>query len=289
MTACPKISVVTPSYNQAIYLEETIQSVLNQNYSNLEYIVIDGGSTDNSVEVIKKYEKYLTYWVSERDKGQTDAIAKGLMRTTGQFVSWLNSDDTYLPGCLDAVACAAEKDPDADVIYGDYIITDPHGKTLLKKREIRFDYDIMLYGVNMIGQPAAFFSRSTYNRLGGLDINLNYFMDVEFWLRIARSGGKFVHLKKFLATYRFHNESKTIRDFGISSKCLKESSHIVSTYCLDPRYAGYGTYGAHYRYKRFINRVRRQFLKLMYRKRIDLIPGQYFVWYFKHFRLPGHR
>ena len=114
----PKISIVTPSYNQAEFLERTILSVLNQDYPNLEYIIIDGGSTDGSVEIIKKYEKYLAYWVSEKDKGQSDAINKGFQKSTGDILAWLNSDDTYLSGTLFKVVKAFQENPNADLIFG---------------------------------------------------------------------------------------------------------------------------------------------------------------------------
>lgn len=281
----PKITLVTPSYNQAQFLEETIQSVLDQNYRNLEYIIIDGGSTDNSVKIIKKYEKYLAYWVSEKDKGQTDAIAKGFEKSTGDFLSWLNSDDTYLPGSLAAVADVIQRQPNIDVVYGDYIITDKTGKPLLRKREIKFDFDIMLYGVNMIGQPAAFFSKFIYNRVGRLDINLNYFMDVEFWLRIAKNGGKFTHVKRFIATYRFHENSKTIKDFSVSVQCEKEALYILNKYWTKRKFTNQRIQGIYYQYLRFINRFKRQYLKIIYRKRTDIIPGKYFMWYYKKFKL----
>src|SRR5258707_6129118 len=114
----PRISVVTPSFNQGAYLERTICSVLDQKYPNLEYLVIDGGSTDESVEIIKRYERHLTYWVSEPDTGQSNAINKGFARTTGTILAWLNSDDRYLPETLGAVAAAAAAHPDADVFVG---------------------------------------------------------------------------------------------------------------------------------------------------------------------------
>lgn len=281
----PQITVITPSYNQGHFLEETIQSVLDQKYPNLEYIIIDGGSTDNSVEIIKKYEKYLEHWVSEKDRGQTDAIAKGLQRSSGQFLTWLNSDDTYLPGSLGVVAKVMMQEPKVDVIYGDYIITDKTGRPLLRKKEIKFDFDIMLYGVNMIGQPAAFFSRSIYDRVGGLDINLNYFMDVEFWLRIANNGGQFTHIKRFIANYRFHENSKTIKDFSVSHQCEKESLYILNKYWTKRRFKIQGIQRIYYQYLRFINRLKRQYLKIIYRKRTDIIPGKYFVWYLKRFKL----
>lgn len=114
----PRISIVTPSYNQAEFLERTIFSVLNQNYPKLEYIIIDGGSTDGSVEIIKKYDKYLTFWVSEKDNGQADAIRKGFARATGEILAWINSDDTYLPGTFLKVAKAFIKNPKVDLIFG---------------------------------------------------------------------------------------------------------------------------------------------------------------------------
>jgi len=281
----PKISVVTPSYNQGHFLEETIQSVLDQKYPNLEYIIIDGDSIDNSVEIIKKYEKYLAYWVSEKDRGQTDAIVKGLQRSSGQFLTWLNSDDTYLPGSLKVVSNVIMQDPNVDVIFGDYIITDKTGRPLLKKREIKFDFDIMLYGVNMIGQPAAFFSQSIYNRVRGLEINLNYFMDVEFWLRIGKNGGKFTHVKRFIATYRFHEKSKTVNDFSVSLQCKKEASYILNKYWTKRKFTNQRIQRIYYQYLRFINRLKRQYFKIIYRKRTDIIPGKYFMWYYKKFKL----
>jgi hypothetical protein len=177
------------------------------------------------------------------------------------------------------------QDPNIDVIYGDYIITDKIGRPLYKKREIKFDFDIMLYGVNMIGQPAAFFSKSIYNAVGGLDINFNYFMDVELWLRIARNGGKFTHVKRFIATYRFHEKSKTIKDFSVSALCQKEAAHILNKYWTKRQFAVQSIQGIYYHYLRFVYRLKRQYLKVLYRRRTDIIPGKYFVWYFKKFKL----
>jgi len=281
----PKISVITPSYNQGQFIEETIQSVLNQKYPNLEYVIIDGGSTDNSVEIIKKYEKYLTYWVSEKDRGQTDAIVKGFKRSSGTFLTWLNSDDTYLNGVLTTIGETVAMNPDADVIYGDYVITDQKGRPILQKKEIEFDFDVMLYGVNMIGQPAAFFSRKIYDKAGGLDISFNYFMDVELWLRIANNNGKFKHIKKMIATYRFHPNSKTIVDFSVSEKCKRESQVILDKYWSRMRFSSPTIHELHYHYLRTINRVKRQYTKIIYRGTIDFIPGKYFMWFYKKFIL----
>lgn len=279
----PKISIITPSYNQAHFLEETILSVLDQHYPNLEYIIIDGGSTDNSKEVIEKYEGHLAYWVSEKDQGQTDAIIKGMKRATGDILGWLNSDDTYLPGCLKTVGEAFLEEADTDVIYGDYVITNIDGKRLLGKREIKFDYDIFLYGVNFIGQPSAFFTRAIYEKIGGLNVTLNYYMDFEFFLRVGKNGGNFRHLKRYLATYRFHSESKTITEHSVSEACVKEAEDIVNKYWDKKRFKNPQLHKFYYNFLRTIFRLKRQGLKIFYQHTFDFIPGKFFVWWFKNF------
>ena len=285
----PKISIITPSYNQAHFLEETILSVLDQHYPNLEYIIIDGGSTDNSREVIEKYEGHLAYWVSEKDQGQTDAIIKGMKRSTGDILGWLNSDDTYLPGCLKTVGEAFLEEADADVIYGDYVITDVDGRRLLSKKEIKFDFDILLYAVNFIGQPAAFFTRSAYEELGGLDANLNYFMDLEFFLRMGKNKRKFTHLKRYLATYRFHGESKTITEHRISERCIKEFEDVLNKYWDRRRFKNPQMHKLYHNFLRTIFRLKRQILKIFYQHTFDFIPGKIFVWYYKNVKLPKGR
>jgi glycosyltransferase involved in cell wall biosynthesis len=161
-----KITVVTPSYNQAKYLERTILSVLNQNYINLEYIIMDGGSTDGSVEIIKKYEKHLTYWVSEKDNGQSDAIAKGFARATGDILAWLNSDDLYMQGTLHSVAqCFNTKQ--CEVAYGNVIIVNSEDAVVDDRRFTPYVESIskygLLYGGFGIYQPACFWTRSIYD------------------------------------------------------------------------------------------------------------------------------
>ena len=204
----PKISIVTPSFNQGKFLEETILSVLHQNYPNLEYIIIDGGSTDDSIEIIRKYADRLSYWVSERDKGQSDALNKGFRRATGEIIGWLNSDDTYLPNCFQYVLEAFNKNQDAESIYGNFVYTDDTGK-ILRKRHVfnKFRYETLLFH-DYLGQPAIFFGRKVLDRIGVLDESLYYAMDWDFFLRM-RKHCKMVHINHFLATYRLHRENKT--------------------------------------------------------------------------------
>ena len=204
----PRISIVTPSYNQAQFLERTIISVLNQGYPNLEYIIIDGGSTDKSVEIIKKYEKFLTYWVSEPDKGQSDAINKGFMRTTGEILAWLNSDDMYLPSALFKVANVFKKHPDAALIYGDYIQVDANDRCIALKRQPSFDYQVCMYAYTIAMQPASFFNRKAFFEVGCIDQNLHYIMDYDLYLRIARHRNV-AQVKDYLAAFRIHSASKT--------------------------------------------------------------------------------
>src|SRR5688572_27707049 len=152
------VSIVTPSYNQASYLEQTIQSVLSQDYPRIEYIVIDGASQDGSIDIIKKYENRLAYWVSEKDSGQADAVNKGLARASGDILAWLNSDDYYLPNTISGAVRLFEDNPDVIMIYGDMLAVDELDKTInvLKYKQLSLDN---LLCFQIIGQPAVFFRR----------------------------------------------------------------------------------------------------------------------------------
>ena len=210
----PKISIITPSYNQGQFLEETILSVLNQDYPNLEYIIIDGGSTDNSVDIIKQYEDRLTYWVSEKDRGQTHAINKGFHKCTGDILHWLNSDDVLLPGSLDLVAGFFEQHPDIDCVIGDLEVIDPNGQFLVIKKAIPFGFKTALYTSCLVPQPSTLFTRRAWEKTGDLDISLYYQMDFEYFLRMAKAGVKFGLLKKPLAKFRLHADSKTVSEYN---------------------------------------------------------------------------
>ncbi len=205
----PKISIVTPSYNQGQFLEQAILSVLNQNYANLEYIIIDGGSTDNSIEIIKKYEGRLAYWISEPDNGQSDAINKGFKITTGEILAWLNSDDVYMPGALLTVRWYFLKHPRADVVYGNQLDIDQSGNVFRATRSLGFSKLGLLSRAGSIPQPAAFFRKHVLEKVGYLDTELQYCMDYDFFLRIAFNKCKIVHVPKALAKFRYHSTSKT--------------------------------------------------------------------------------
>lgn len=202
----PLVSIITPSFNQATYLEQTLTSVLGQDYPRLEYLVVDGSSTDGSVDIIKKYADKLTFWVSEKDSGQAEAINKGLSRARGKIIAWLNSDDTYLPGTISAAVKAFEANPDALLIYGDMLAVDEYGETinLLEYRQLRLE-ELLCFEI--IGQPAVFMSREALERAGLLDPSYHYFLDHHLWLRIALQG-PILHVKETWATARYHPEAK---------------------------------------------------------------------------------
>ena len=165
----PKMSIVTPSYNQAEFLEKTILSILNQNCPNLEYIIIDGGSTDGSVEIIKKYEKYLAYWISEKDNGQAHAIKKGFEKSTGQILAWLNSDDTYLPGALFKIARVFQNNPDADLVFGNIYHIDSLDRRIGELGFTKFNFSTLIYGGGNLHQTGAFWTRGIYDKIGGIN------------------------------------------------------------------------------------------------------------------------
>jgi hypothetical protein len=208
MASLPRVSIVTPSFNQAAFLEETIQSVLGQDYPDLEYMVIDGGSTDGSLEIIEKYAERLAYWVSEKDNGQADAINKGLARTSGEIVAWLNSDDTYLPGAIQAAVAALQACPECGLVYGDVLAVDGQGKPQNLIRYGDWGLDGLLQ-FRIIGQPAVFMRRSILAQAGELDTRFDYLLDHHLWLRIAKLA-PIQYVPQTWATARFHEASKNV-------------------------------------------------------------------------------
>lgn len=215
-------SIITPSYNQGQFLAETIESVISQagDFS-IDYSIVDGGSSDNSVDIIKRYEALLQNgewpvtcreiryrWVSERDRGQTDALMKGFSRANGEVFAWLNSDDTYLSGALQTAACFFRDHPAAALMYGDANYCDASGDGVGSYRTAAFDLD-RLASANIICQPAAFFRRAAFEAVGGLDGTLDFVMDYDLWIRI---GKRFTccYVPQLLATYRLHETSKTV-------------------------------------------------------------------------------
>lgn len=208
MTDLPKITLITPSYNQGDFLARTLMSVLDQNYPNLEFLVFDGGSTDNSVEIIREYADHLTHWESERDRGQSHAINKGFERASGDIIGWLNSDDTLLPGALQAVIETFAQHPEAGAVYGNFIYVDEDDHFMHRRHVFsRFSYNTLLHH-DYLGQPAVFWRKEVLSEIGPLNEGLHYGMDWDFFLRMRRAT-KMVHVKQDLATFRLHKASKT--------------------------------------------------------------------------------
>lgn len=217
-------SIITPSYNQGGFLSATIESVIGQTGDfSIDYIIVDGGSSDNTVDVIRQYEELLqrgewpikcqtiTFrWVSETDKGQTDALMKGFRMARGELFAWLNSDDTYLPGTLQIAADFFSENTDAGLMYGKAHYCDADGKIVGTYRTDTFDLGKLAYA-NIISQPAAFFRRNAFEAVGGLDVTLHYSMDYDLWIRLGKHFPCH-HITQFLATYRLHETSKTINN-----------------------------------------------------------------------------
>jgi glycosyltransferase involved in cell wall biosynthesis len=223
----PRVSIVTPSYNQEQFIEETMRSVLLQNYPNLEYIIIDGGSTDGSVDIIRKYEPWLTYWVSEPDDGQADAIKRGFERASGDILAWLNSDDTYEPGAIEAVVEHFRANPGARLVYGEGWYMDSSGNRLRPCRFVRSTFpDNYIYNKDPILQQAAFWRRELWQDVGPLNASLNWVFDWDWFIRAHRTK-RFHYLPGFLASYRVHPDAKTRTD---DVKRRLEHAWITRTY-----------------------------------------------------------
>ena len=204
----PKISIITPSYNQAKFLDEAVKSVIDQNYPNFEHIVVDNCSTDGTIDILKRYPHLI--WTSEPDKGQTDALNKGFKKTTGDFIGWLNADDRYLSGCFYSIVKVLKEHPNFDVVYGDFRWVDQKGHLIKLRHEIDFDLFILKYlHVTYIPSTATFFRRGIIKEESLLNPEYEYGQDYELFLRIALKGHRFIHVRSFLADFRMHPDNKT--------------------------------------------------------------------------------
>jgi glycosyltransferase involved in cell wall biosynthesis len=224
MSPLPKITVITPSFNQGQYIEETILSVINQDYPNLEYIIMDGGSTDNTVEIIKKYQHRIHYWVSEKDKGQSNAINKGLQKATGEIINWINSDDQLQPGALSTVARHFTAYPDAVIVHGriEYFgETKNYYSTNIPAKDLAIRYVSHI----CMPQPGAFFRKRLVEEQGYLDESLHFSMDTDLYMR-AGLHYQLVQVEDVIARFRLHGHSKSVSAF--SKTFLSDNKRIFS-------------------------------------------------------------
>ena len=233
MQTLPKISIITPSLNQAPFIEETILSVLNQTYDNLEYIVVDGLSEDGTVSILEKYSDKII-WVSEKDTGQTNAINKGIRMASGEIIGYLNSDDILLPNTLKIVGESFAKNPDTMWATGKSFIIDEDGKhirkliTVYKNVHLRMHNFKSLLVADYISQPATFWRREVIKEIGYLDENLHYVMDYEYWLRTYQKF-KPIFINTYLAGFRIHQSSKTTEG-SHTQRYLDEEKKIIGQY-----------------------------------------------------------
>lgn len=207
----PKVCIITPSYNQGEFLEETIRSVLQQDYPNIEYRVMDGGSSDQSIDIIKKYDEYLDGWVSGPDNGQADAVRKGWMNSDADILAYLNSDDTYLPGAVSSAVTAFQNHPEAAAVYGGELLIDRQGYLIRNRSGGKGVTHSDFLFLSFISQPATFISRKCYEESGGIDPSYNNIFDFELWVRLSQHG-EFIPMTHVLATTRWYEDVKTIKN-----------------------------------------------------------------------------
>lgn len=209
LPALPKVSIVTPSFNQGHFLEATIQSVLAQGYPNIEYIIVDGKSKDHSADVIRKHEQHLAWWVSEKDKGHADALNKGFSHATGDILAWLNSDDQYHPGAVSEAVAFLQVHPEVGLVYGDANLIDDAGKVIGQFASKQTDYRRMLRGSVHIPQATTFFRADLWRKIGPLDLSLFFAFDYDLWVRLAKVS-EIRYVPRVWANFRLHNQGKSV-------------------------------------------------------------------------------
>lgn len=233
------ISIITPSFNQGAYIEETIKSVLTQDYPNIEYWVIDGGSTDETLQILNRYKDRLSY-ISEKDSGQAEAISKGFRRASGDIFYWINSDDTLLPGTVSKVMESFNTHPNVALIYGQSHFIDAKGNTIGRYPSEPFHYE-RLAMFDFIPQPSAFFARKAFESINGLDQNLTYGMDYDLWIRLTKKYPVY-YLPEFMSTYRLHPLSKTVDMDQALANCKEIMEIAYHHYNWAPANRVYGYY-----------------------------------------------
>ena len=228
----PRISIVTPSYNQAKFLPETIESIQRQGYPNLEHIIIDGGSTDGSVDIIRKYERHLAYWTSGKDSGQSEAINKGFRKSTGVLFNWINSDDVLFPNALRRIAETYVRDPDAAIFFGDHARSD-HEAHIKRISAVPSPSAVMPdRWVFPFGQQSTFVASRFFRRVGGVREDLHCIMDMDLYYRIFVAGGRCSRVRGFIGLIREHPECKgvaRIAEWAGETTRVCEEYHILGT------------------------------------------------------------
>ncbi len=228
----PTLSVITPSFNSEEFIEAAILSVSRQPGVSVEHIVVDNASADNTLAIVKRYGE--VQWVSECDRGQSDAINKGFLSATGDLVGWLNADDYYLPGGLEAIARAAQQHPEADVIYGDCVFVDRGGKIVRSKVEHGFDRSVLMYFGCYIPSTATFFRRSIIDSGLLLDCDYRVCMDFEYFARLAHAGFKFHYVPHFIAAFRWHGSNVSLQQLPRRAEERRLVQRRFSDRDLDP-------------------------------------------------------
>lgn len=259
----PKLSIVTPSFNSIRTIKETLDSVARQNYPNLEHIIVDGGSTDGTVELLRSYPNLI--WISEKDQGHYHAMDKGTRMATGLAVAVLNADDCYRPGVLRSVGEAFAQHPEWDGLFGDMVYVDSGGKEIFRRQEVRFDTQIIRCGHNVANHQTLFIKREVYLRLGGYRYqDYKNCCDYEYVMRLIRAKCQIGHIPVFIVDYRYHDFGQSA-DMRVRANMAREVERIRAEYGQPGGVAG--------RLLLHYARLKRQWQKLVHLGKCDLIPG----------------